>query len=108
MRGESLTQTVGIHSQIEIGQPNQTCRRTKIEQEAEYVNKRREPHPNTPQTMPRSRQRDPLQQTSSIQQPRIRHDLEEGRNTTEQHQLERRGSRARRQPPSNQNARAKW
>jgi hypothetical protein len=48
--------------------------------------------------MPQSRQRDPLQQTSSIQQER---------NTTEQHPLELRGSRTRRQPPLNQNAKAK-
>jgi hypothetical protein len=69
-----------------------------MEQEAEFVNKGREPHPNAPQTMPQSRQRDPLQQTSSIQQER---------NTTEQHPLELRGSRTRRQPPLNQNAKAK-
>jgi len=52
MRGESLTQTVGIHSQIEVGQPNQPYRRTKIEQEAEFMNKGREPHPTYPKQCP--------------------------------------------------------
>jgi len=52
MREESLTQTVGIHSQIEVGQPNQPCRRTKMEQEAEFVNKGREPHLTHPKQCP--------------------------------------------------------
>jgi hypothetical protein len=40
-----------------------------MEQEAEIMDKGREPHPSTPQTMPRSRQREPVQQTTTSNNP---------------------------------------
>jgi hypothetical protein len=40
-----------------------------MEQEVEIMDKGREPHPSTPQTMPRSRQREPLQQTIASSDP---------------------------------------
>jgi hypothetical protein len=60
---------LGSIATIERGQSNQTCSKTKMKQEAYSLYKGREPHPDRPQTMPHNRQRNSLQQTSSIKLP---------------------------------------